>query len=137
MRAVLADTGPLYAQVDPDDGHHRRAREEAKRLAASGIRVAVAQPVVLEAYTLILHQLGIPVALRWLEETRSRAGLLNPTSRDYAAASELLGRYGDQPISLFDAVSARLSNEFDLPVWTYDHQFDLMGVSVWRVETHR
>jgi predicted nucleic acid-binding protein len=32
-RAVLADTGPLYAAADPDDAHHEQARRELRRLA--------------------------------------------------------------------------------------------------------
>jgi len=32
-RAVLADTGPLYAAADPDEEYHARAQRELKRLA--------------------------------------------------------------------------------------------------------
>jgi hypothetical protein len=32
-RVVLADTGPLYAAVDPDDQYHGRAQRELKRLS--------------------------------------------------------------------------------------------------------
>ena len=31
--AVLADSGPLYAAVDPDDAYHPQAQRELKRLA--------------------------------------------------------------------------------------------------------
>jgi predicted nucleic acid-binding protein len=43
-----------------------------------------------------------------------------------------VGRYRDQPISLFDAVLAVLARDADVPVWTYDHHFDLMKIAVWR-----
>ena len=40
--------------------------------------------------------------------------------------------YPDQPITLFDALLAVMSERFDLPVWTFDHHFDVMRVAVWR-----
>jgi predicted nucleic acid-binding protein len=48
-RAVLADAGPLYAAVDRDDAHHRRAQSELKRLAREKKEVLVAYPTLFEA----------------------------------------------------------------------------------------
>lgn len=45
---VLADTGPLYAAVDPDDQHHARAQQELRRLEREGLTVAVACPILAE-----------------------------------------------------------------------------------------
>ena len=58
--------------------------------------------------------------------------LVNPEADDYLAAAALLSRYPDQRITLADAVVATLSRRLGLPVWTYDHHFDVMGSSVWR-----
>jgi len=60
--AVLADTGPLYAAVDPDDEYHARAQRELKRLARDKREVVIAYPTLLEAYTLVLYRLGKPAA---------------------------------------------------------------------------
>jgi len=57
-RAVLADTGPLYAATDPDDAYHQRARRELKRIARDKREVIVAYPTLAEAYTLVLYRLG-------------------------------------------------------------------------------
>jgi predicted nucleic acid-binding protein len=35
-------------------------------------------------------------------------------------------------ITLFDATLAIVASRLRLPVWTYDHHFDVMGTSVWR-----
>jgi predicted nucleic acid-binding protein len=43
-RAVLADTGPLYAAADPDDAHHKRAHQELQKLAREQYEVLVAYP---------------------------------------------------------------------------------------------
>jgi predicted nucleic acid-binding protein len=129
--AVLADTGPLYAAADPDDAHHKRARRELIRLARERQEVLVIYPTVLEAYTLVLFRLGKTAALHWLEEIAG-AALVNPVAEDYRQAFARVHSLKDQPITLFDALVATLSHRLGLPVWTYDHHFDLMRVNVWR-----
>ena len=130
--AVLADTGPLYAAVDPDDKHHARAQRELKRLAREKREVVLAYPTLLEAYTLLLYRLGNPVASGWLKDTLGGAALINPTPEDYREAASKLAGLSDQPITLFDATVAVLAARLQMEVWTYDHHFDLMNASVWR-----
>lgn len=132
MRAVLADTGPLYAALDPDDDNHGRAREDIERLNSGGLGVMVAYPTLCEGYSLILYRLGIATAHAWLEELREHASPINPVPDDYGKASELLLEYRDQGFSMFDAVTACFSERLELPIWTYDHHFDIMRVEVWR-----
>lgn len=132
MSSVLADTGPLYALVDPDDQHHGRARRELERLSAEGLDLLVAFPILLEAYTLILRRLGIPVAQRWFREIADGAGLVNPSRDDYLNAGRRLGFYSDQEITLSDAVLAVVSEAVVAPIWTYDFHFDVMRSDVWR-----
>lgn len=132
MRAVLADTGPLYAALDPDDDNHERARRDIERLNLEELGVMVAYPTLCEGYSLILYRLGIVAAHGWLEELQESASLLNPAPGDYGRASELLLGYRDQGFSLFDAVTGSLGERLGLPVWTYDHHFDVMRVEVWR-----
>lgn len=130
-RAVIADTGPLYAAVDPDDAHHKRAGKELDRLAREKRGVVVAYPTLLEAYTLVLFRLGKSVASRWLSDMAD-APLVNPSAEDYRQATIKIRALSDQPITLFDATVAALSLRLDLQVWTYDHHFDLLRVKVWR-----
>lgn len=132
MQAVLADTGPLYAAIDHDDAHHRRAQIELKRLARSGKEVLLAYPTLCEAYTLVLYRLGKAAAHSWLSEVRSGASLINPTVEDYREGSTKLASFRDQPITLFDATLAVLSARLKVEIWTYDHHFDLMRCAVWR-----
>jgi predicted nucleic acid-binding protein len=130
-RAVLADTGPLYAAADPDDAHHKRARQELLRLARDKYEVAVAYPTLLEAYTLVLFRLGGSAASPWLMGMAG-AVLINPNPEDYRQALAKVQLLADQPITLFDATVAVLATRLGLQVWTYDHHFDLMRVAVWR-----
>jgi predicted nucleic acid-binding protein len=131
MPAVLADTGPLYAAVDPSDQFHRRARAELGDFENRSLTVWIAYPTLLETYTLVLRRLGMQAAHRWIEEILAGAALMNPSPRDYAEAARSVRGYADQPLTLFDAVLATLSRRLELPVWTYDHHFRIWGVQVW------
>ena len=131
-QAVLADTGPLYAAVDPDDEHHARAQRELKRLARDKREVVVAYPTLLEAYTLVLYRLGKQAGSTWLKDTLGGAALINPTPEYYREAASKLTDLADQPITLFDATVAVLATRLGIEVWTYDHHFDVMHAAVWR-----
>jgi predicted nucleic acid-binding protein len=130
-RAVLADTGPLYAAVDPHDAHHKQAVAELRKLDREKREVVVAYPILLEAYTIVLHRLGRNTAADWLTDMAD-AALVNPTPEDYRRALARIGALADQPFTLFDATVAALAVRLDLAVWTYDHHFDGMRVPVWR-----
>lgn len=131
-RAVLADTGPLYAAVDPDDQYHPRAQQELSELQRRQLTVMLAYPTVSEAYTLVLYRLGRPIARSWLQEILKGSTLINPTPEDYRMAVSKLDAYPDQSITLFDAALAALSKRLSVPVWTYDYHFDVMRAAVWR-----
>lgn len=131
-RPVLADTGPLYAAVDPDDEHHGRAQRELRRLARDKREVVVAYPTLLEAYTLVLYRLGKETASTWLKDALGGAALINPIAEDYRQAATKLTGLADQPITLFDATVAVLAIRLGIEVWTYDHHFDVMHAAVWR-----
>lgn len=130
-RAVLADTGPLYAANDQADEHHRRALRELKKLALDRREVLIAYPVLLEAYSLLLFKLGRGAALGWLAEVHS-ASFVNPIPQDYVRGFTTLRALADQRISLVDATIAALASRLELQVWTYDIHFDVMRIPVWR-----
>lgn len=130
-RSVLADTGPLYAAVDPQDAHHAQAQRELQKLDRDRRDIVVLYSTLLEAYSLILFRLGKNVAAGWLEDMAS-ATLLNPTPEDYRLAMAKVLGLADQPITLFDAVAAIVASRLQADMWTYDHHFDVMRVGVWR-----
>jgi predicted nucleic acid-binding protein len=131
MRAVLADAGPLYAAADDGDAHHLQALEELKKLARSRLEVLVAYPTFLEAHSLVLFRMGSHGASLWLEYMAD-AAFISPTPEDYRQAFAKVRHLSDQRITLFDATVGVLANRLNLPVWTYDHHFDVMRVPVWR-----
>jgi predicted nucleic acid-binding protein len=129
---VLADTGPLYAAVDPSDDHHERAQGDIRRLSSEGLGVTVAYPTLCECYLLVLYKLGTGVAQGWLGEIEDGSFLMNLTPEDFREAAGLLRGYQDQVLSMFDAVTAVVGRRLEVPVWTYDHHFDVVRVEVWR-----
>lgn len=133
-KPVLADTGPLYAAVDPSDAHHEKALTEFEHLARNQRDVIVSFPILLESYSLVRRRFTSDISLQWLSEARSGI-LVNPAPEDYRAAMVKLRTFADQKITLFDATLAVLSLRMGLPVWTYDHHFDVMRVPVWRQRT--
>jgi predicted nucleic acid-binding protein len=130
-RAVLADAGPLYAAVDPEDSHHRRAVREMEKLNEERREIVVANSTLLETYSLVLFRLGRRTATDWLTDM-AEASLINPSPEDYRLAAARLRGLADQPISMFDAVAAAVATRLRFEVWTYDHHFDVMRVPVWR-----
>ncbi len=131
MRAVLADTGPLYAAVDPHDARHKQAIRELSKLDDEKHQVVLAYPTLLEAYTMVLYRLGKNVGSTWLDEIGETA-MMNPTPEDYRDAFARARALGDLHITLFDATVAALAMRMGLEVWTYDPHFDGMRVPVWR-----
>ncbi len=132
MKAVIADTGPLYAAVDPDDAHHERSQRELKRLTREHYEILIPSPALLEAYTLVLYRMGFHVASGWLNDLLMGGSLIHPTAEDYRKAAEIVLKFSDQPITLVDATIAILASRAGMEVWTYDHHFDIMQANVWR-----
>lgn len=131
-QVVLADAGPLYAAVDPDDQYHGRARRELEALNHQEIAVAVAYPTLAEVYTLVLHRLGSRRAVAFGGELAAGASLLNPSPEDYGQALVRLAAHRDIRASLFDGVVIILAERLGLEVWTYDRHFHAFGARVWQ-----
>lgn len=133
MRSVvLADTGPLYAAVDPADSLHERALKEQERLEVEGLRAVVSYATLQETHGLVLRKLGLAQARTLLQDLVRTTFFLTPTEEDHRRAIRRVLRYPDQDISLADAINAEISDRIEAPVWTYDHHFDVMGAHVWR-----
>jgi predicted nucleic acid-binding protein len=132
MKAVLADTGPLYALADPSDQFHARARKEMESIEKRGLQVAAGYPVLCEAHTLVLRGLGGSYACEWLAEMFEGALLLNPEAADYTMAAARLDRLPGQPITLVDAVTAVMASRLGMLVWSFDRHFATMRVKLWQ-----
>ena len=79
IRAVLADTGPLYAAADEDDADHERSLLQMEQLQRTGRIVLLAYPILLEAYSLVLKRFGSAAALR--RSSHHRGAAATPSGR--------------------------------------------------------
>ncbi|NJM64782.1 MAG: PIN domain-containing protein [Leptolyngbyaceae cyanobacterium CRU_2_3] len=132
MRSVIADTGPLYAAYDPSDSYHSQALAEVERLTQQNLTVLLPYPVFLETHSLILKRLGIQIGFRYIQEISIGTERLQPTLEDYRTATQIIQRYPDQAITLFDATTAAISQRLRVAIWTYDFHFDVINSIVWR-----
>ena len=132
MRAVIADTGPLVALTIMQDQFHGRALTERARLQQEGRSVVVSYPTLYEAYSLLLRHVTPLAAHRWQRQLAQSLGYITPTTKDFEAAMRKVERYADQTFSLFDGMVAVLSEKLNVPVWTFDADFDVMRADVWR-----
>jgi predicted nucleic acid-binding protein len=131
VRAVLVDTGPLYALFIPSDQHHQAAHSSLEQLQLASFTLLVPYPIVMETFSLLLRRIAASEAQRWLKEISEQVSILTPTDTDNKAALQRAIRYADQPVTLFDALLATLSTELSVPVWTNDKHFDVMKSEVW------
>ena len=102
-----------------------RAQEEIGRLGLGRLLGRCSLPDVVANATRLSCTSWVPA---WRKvgcgEIEGSSFLMNPTPDDFREAAGLMHRYGDQALSMFDAVAAAVSRRLSLPVWTYNHHFD-------------
>jgi predicted nucleic acid-binding protein len=131
-RRILLDSGPLYALTDTRDQRHQDAQRELAILLRERFQPLVTAPTLFETQRLVLHRAGIQHAQRWLTEVRSGVDILLPEPDNYSQAIELAMRYSDQDLSLFDTLLYVISEQLRVPIWTYDHHFDILRANRWQ-----
>lgn len=118
----LADTGILFAFLDPHDGWHREA---VAVIGAQPLPLLTVEPVVSELGFLLDRAGGAP----WRAPELLASGLLQvvPMLTDQAEPiAELMKRYRDVPMSLADACLVRLSELYpDAMLLTFDSDFEI------------
>ena len=81
---------------------------------------------------MLLKRLHLEQVQLWLKINYQQLDILNILNEDYETAVATVAKFADQRISLFDAVLITLSRKFNIPIWTFDRDFDVMGAQVWR-----
>ena len=132
IKAVLVDTGPLFALSAQYDQYNKRAVEELRELANGGYHLTVLYSTISETYSLIQRKSGLAEAVKWLEFANLAYNFINPHKTDYEAAILKISQFSDQEISLFDSLTAVVAQKLNFFVWTFEHHFEIMQSPVWR-----
>lgn len=101
MQSTLADTGPLVALFDRDDGDHRRVTVFLK---THTLRLVTTWPVVVETYA-VLAARADPAQFDFMDWVMKRGaiGIEDLVPADLPAMLALLRKYADLPMDLADA----------------------------------
>jgi predicted nucleic acid-binding protein len=130
-RAALLDSSALVALLNPRDSRHSDIREQMESLSAAKWALFVPTLVIAETYRVLLYKAGVhkSVPLRFVEAVFDGSyNILRPSSEDESEAVGLLRRFGDQKLTLTDAVSMTMMKRLGLArAVTLDWHFSLLG----------
>lgn len=106
-KAVLTDTGILYALADRDDDWHARSARFVEKHRG---RLLVPFPVVPEVCYLLNAYVGIDAELTFVKSLRDRElDVEHLTDSDLRRAAELLQDYRDANIGFVDAATVAVA----------------------------
>ena len=94
--------------------------------------MVVSYATLQEAHGLVLRKLGPSQARAFLRDLLRTTVFIAPIEEDHKKSVGYILRYPDQEISIAGAVNAEISDRLQIPIWTYDHYFDVMGAEIWR-----
>jgi uncharacterized protein len=126
MARVFVDTSAIYALLDRDDTHHRKARGTLQRLGKQSAQPLLTNFVRAECHALVLNRLGATVARRWLTENVWPIERITPD--DEVAAIEIVRAHVDKGYSLTDATSFAVMKRLRVGVaFAFDRHFAQFG----------
>lgn len=109
--AVFADTSGLYALLDGDDGHHRRAATAWRDLLISGRQVIVHSFILLEVWSLLQARLGFKALDVFQRDFLPLLELHSVAETILERAMARCMTWRRRDLSLTDCVSLELMNE--------------------------
>ncbi len=126
---AYVDTSALIAFADASDSHHPLFR----RLFAQPPALVTTPLVVAEGHGWFLRRFDVTRALQFmaLVEALAPLRLLGVGAAEQRAATRLMRRFSDQPLTLADAVGLHLMAARRIrSCWSTDRHLGLTGVSL-------
>ena len=129
--AVLVDTGPLVALLDPSDRARAACRKELDRL--DRFELVTTEAVVTEASYLLDFSVEAQAGLQLLLAS-GRPRVEPITAQDRARVAELLAKYRDQPMDYADATLVVVAERLG---WHRVFTLDRRDFSIYRLGRKR
>jgi predicted nucleic acid-binding protein len=104
---IFVDTSAWIALADRDDSFHQKAASVFPSILKTFRTLITSNFTIAETYVLLLHELGHPSALRFLERLKGSPKIFKIFSTEdiESESEEILTKYTDQDFSYTDAVS--------------------------------
>jgi predicted nucleic acid-binding protein len=123
------DTSAVYALVDRDDTHHRKAVSLLRSLSQRGLKPLLTNFIVAESHALLLSRLGPEIARDWLLRQIWPVETVSP--QDEAKAREIIQRYVDKSFSYTDATSFAVMERLAIrEAFAFDPHFRQYGLKL-------
>jgi predicted nucleic acid-binding protein len=136
MKHIFGDTSFWFPLAVRADRNHQRTAELAGKLQDEGAIIFLSTQVLAETQRLIMQKLGIDAGHRFLtrlfQQVEQEFAMVLPVSWDHIIqARKILIKYGDQAITLTDACSVVLMNDYSIPrIASFDNHFRILGLEV-------
>lgn len=126
MARILADTSAVYALIDREDHHHRKAVAILRSFPRKGLMPLLSNFIVAETHALLLSHLGAETARRWL---LTQVWPIEPvTLDDEQRAREIIRKFTDKTFSYTDATSFAVMERLAIKaVFGFDPHFEQYG----------
>jgi predicted nucleic acid-binding protein len=118
---TFVDTSALYAVLDRDDAHHRRARAAWQALLGGAAELATSNYVVVETAALVQHRLGMTALRALCDDVLPALAMEWVTPEDHAQGVAAILSAGRRKLSLVDCTSFALMRRLG---WTRCFAFD-------------
>jgi len=129
MAQILVDTSSVYALLDKDDEHHRKAASLLRSLPARGLKPLLTNFVVAECHALLLSRLSHATARRWL--LNQVWPVERVTADDESRAREIIGQFRDKAFSYTDASCFAVMERLKIAVaFGFDPHFEQYGMEL-------
>ena len=129
MASVLVDTSAIFALLNPEDDHHRKAVAVNEVLIRRKVALVLPNFLLAESHAIINKRLGAPSARAFLHAALQDYDIERVTLEDEWAAQAILQHPGKTAgVSYFDAVAAALAERLQIhEIFTFDRHFTLLG----------
>lgn len=125
---IFVDTSALFALLDADDGHHRRAFAAWEEWLAQLVSFVTSNYVLLESAALIQRRLGVEAVRQFYEELLPVVRVQWITPDLHAAATAAFLAAGRRDLSLVDCASFALMRHLGLrAAFAFDRHFADQG----------